>query len=151
MPEGDLPAVLRGDLRMTDVSFGYSRRSPAVIHHLNLHIGPGRRIALVGPSGCGKSTASRLVTGLYAPWSGEVLIDGRPRSEHARDVLTDQIALVDQDVTVFAGSIRDNVTLWDASVPDVDVRAAIEDAQLGGDVARLPRRPTSGLRPRPSR
>ena len=138
VPNGELPAVLRGDLRLRNVTFGYSRRSPAVISNLDLHIAPGHRVALVGPSGCGKSTASKLVTGLYAPWSGELLIDGRPRGEHARDVLTDQIALVDQDVTVFAGTIRDNVTLWDPTVPDEDVRAAIVDAQLGPDIARRP-------------
>lgn len=135
---GDRPAVLRGDLRLTDVTFGYSRRSPAVISNLTLHISPGRRVALVGPSGCGKSTASRLVTGLYEPWSGEVLIDGRPRRDHAREVLTDQIALVDQDVTIFAGTIRDNVTLWDSSIPDADVLAAVTDAQLAADVAGRP-------------
>ena len=137
-PNGELPAVLTGDLRLVNVTFGYSRRSPPVITNLDLHIAPGHRVALVGPSGCGKSTASKLVTGLYGPWSGEVLIDGRPRSAHARDVLTDQIALVDQDVTVFAGTIRDNVTLWDPTVPDEDVRAAIVDAQLGADIARRP-------------
>ena len=134
----DLPAVLRGELQLSGVSFGYSRRSPPVITDLDLHIVPGHRVALVGPSGCGKSTASKLVTGLYAPWEGEVLIDGRPRWQHAREVLTDQLALVDQDVTVFAGTIRDNVTLWDSSVPDHDVRAAIADAQLADDVARRP-------------
>lgn len=137
-PDEALPAVLRGDLKLEDVSFGYSRRSPPVIANLDLHIAPGHRVALVGPSGCGKSTASRLVTGLYEPWTGRVLIDGRTRDQHAREVLTDQIALVDQDVTVFAGTIRDNVTLWDPSVPDRDVRAAIADAQLADDVARRP-------------
>jgi ABC-type bacteriocin/lantibiotic exporter with double-glycine peptidase domain len=135
---GDVPAVLHGDLRLVDVSFGYSRRSDPVISGIDLHIEPGRRVALVGPSGCGKSTVSRLVTGLYAPWSGEVLIDGRPRDQHAREVLTDQVSLVDQDVTIFAGTIRENVTLWDSSIPDRDVLAAIEDAQLGADVARRP-------------
>lgn len=138
VPEGDLPAVLQGNLRLIDVSFGYSRRSDPVISGINLEIEPGRRVALVGPSGCGKSTVSRLVTGLYAPWDGEVLIDGRTRAQHARDVLTDQVSLVDQDVTIFAGTIRENVTLWDTSIPDRDVLAAIEDAQLGADVARRP-------------
>lgn len=138
VPEGDLPAVLRGDVRLSGVSFGYSRRSAAVVAGIDLHLAPGRRVALVGPSGCGKSTVSRLVTGLYAPWEGEVLIDGRPRSAHAREVLTDQIALVDQDVTVFAGTVRDNVTLWDTTIPERDVLAAVVDAQLGGDIARRP-------------
>jgi ABC-type bacteriocin/lantibiotic exporter with double-glycine peptidase domain len=138
VPDGELPAVLQGNLRLIDVSFGYSRRSDPVISGINLEIEPGRRVALVGPSGCGKSTVSRLVTGLYAPWEGEVLIDGRTRAQHARDVLTDQVSLVDQDVTIFAGTIRENVTLWDTSIPDRDVLAAIEDAQLGADVARRP-------------
>jgi NHLM bacteriocin system ABC transporter peptidase/ATP-binding protein len=138
LPPPEVPAVLSGDLTMRGVSFGYSQRNPPVIQDLELHIAPGRRVALVGPSGCGKSTASRLVTGLYAPWTGEVLIDGRTRTEHAREVLTDQIALVDQDVTIFAGTIRDNVTLWDASVPDHDVQTAIEDAQLSELVAGRP-------------
>ena len=137
-PEGDLPAVLQGDVRLVGVSFGYSRRSPAVVSDIDLHLAPGRRVALVGPSGCGKSTVSRLVTGLYAPWEGQVLIDGRPRAEHARAVLTDQIALVDQDVTVFAGTVRDNVTLWDSTIPERDVLAAVVDAQLGADIARRP-------------
>lgn len=137
-PEGDVPATLAGDLRLVDVTFGYSPIGEPTIRALDLHIAPGRRVALVGPSGCGKSTVSRLVTGLYRPQSGEVLIDGRPRSEHARAVLTDRIALVDQDVTVFAGTIRDNVTLWDRSIPDRDVLAALRDAQLDDVVSSRP-------------
>lgn len=138
VPQGDLPAVLAGDVLLRDITFGYSRRNPALIKGLDLHIAPGSRVALVGPSGCGKSTVSRLVTGLYEPWEGELLIDGRPRDEHAREVLTDQIALVDQDVTVFEGTVRENVTLWDPSIPDSDVWAAIRDAQLGEDIAARP-------------
>ncbi len=137
-PAGEVPAVLQGELRLVDVSFGYARQAEPVIAGIDLHLEPGRRVALVGPSGCGKSTVSRLVTGLYAPWSGQVLIDGRPRAEHARAVLTDQVSLVDQDISIFAGTIRENVTLWDVSIPDRDVLAAIEDAQLGADVARRP-------------
>jgi ABC-type bacteriocin/lantibiotic exporter with double-glycine peptidase domain len=136
--EGDVPAVLRGELQLQDVSFGYSRLAPPVISEINLHVQPGRRVALVGPSGCGKSTVSRLVTGLYSPWSGEVRIDGRLRLEHSREVLTDDIALVDQNLAIFAGTIRENVTLWDTTVPEEDILAAIQDAQLGEDVARRP-------------
>jgi NHLM bacteriocin system ABC transporter peptidase/ATP-binding protein len=138
VPEGDVPAVLTGDLRLRGVSFGYSHRNPPVIKDLDLHLTPGSRIALVGPSGCGKSTVSRLVTGLYQPWEGEILIDGRHRTEHAVEVLTDQIALVDQDVTIFDGTVRDNVTLWDTTIPEQDVLAAIRDAGLGEHIAARP-------------
>lgn len=138
VPQVDVPGVLVGDLELRDVTFGYSDRNPPLITGLNLHLRPGHRVALVGPSGCGKSTVSRLVTGLYAPWSGDILIDGRPRREHAPQVLTDQIALVDQDVTVFDGSIRDNVTLWDSTIDEQDVLAAIQDAGLADFIAARP-------------
>jgi len=132
------PSHLRGELEIRDVTFGYSRTGPPTISELDLHLAPGRRVALVGPSGCGKSTISRLVTGLYRPWSGEILIDGQPRSTHSPVVLTDGIALVDQDVSIFSGSIRDNVTLWDPSMPERDVIEALADAQLADDVAARP-------------
>jgi len=135
---GEVPAVLRGELELKSVTFGYSPRSQPVIADVDLHLRPGQRVALVGPSGCGKSTVSRLVTGLYAPWTGQVLVDGRARSGHAHEVLADQVALVDQDVTVFCGTVRDNVTLWDPSVDDAEVIAALDDAQLGAEVARRP-------------
>ena len=138
VPEGEVPATIAGDLQLIDVTFSYSPIGEPTIRNLDLHIPPGRRVALVGPSGCGKSTVSRLVTGLYPPGSGEVLIDGRRRSEHARAVLTDRIALVDQDVTIFSGTLRDNVTLWDPSISDRDVMQALVDAQLGELVATRP-------------
>ncbi len=138
VPEGEVPATIAGDLRLEDVTFSYSPIGEPTIRNLDLQIPPGRRVALVGPSGCGKSTVSRLVTGLYPPDSGEVLIDGRRRSEHARAVLTDRIALVDQDVTIFSGTLRDNVTLWDPSISDRDVMEALADAQLGELVATRP-------------
>ena len=138
VPEGEVPATFAGDLRLADVTFGYSPVGEPTIHNLDLHISPGRRVALVGPSGCGKSTVSRLVTGLYAPNSGEVLIDGRRRLEHARGVLTNRVALVDQDVTIFSGTLRDNVTLWDATISDRDVMTALVDAQLGDLAATRP-------------
>ncbi len=137
-PPPDAPPTLAGDLDLRAVTFGYTPGAEPTIRDLDLHIAPGRRIALVGPSGCGKSTVSRLVTGLYEPWAGDVLIDGRPRAAHARQVLTDRVALVDQDVVVFAGSIRDNVTLWDPSVPERDVLAALQDAQLADLVESRP-------------
>jgi ABC-type bacteriocin/lantibiotic exporter with double-glycine peptidase domain len=133
-PEGagpEAPESIRGELEARDLTFGYSRLAKPVISGVNLHITPGQRVALVGPSGCGKSTLSRLVTGLYQPWSGDLFIDGLPRREHAPTVITDGVALVDQDVTIFAGTIRDNVTLWDPTIPEVDILKAIA-ARPGG-------------------
>ncbi|MEI6372717.1 MAG: cysteine peptidase family C39 domain-containing protein [Actinomycetes bacterium] len=134
----EAPSSIRGELEARGLTFGYSRLGKPVISDVNLHIAPGQRVALVGPSGCGKSTLSRLVTGLYQPWSGDLLIDGLPRREHAPSVITDGVALVDQDVTIFAGTIRDNVTLWDPTIPDRDILSAIDDAQLADDVAARP-------------
>jgi len=136
--EVDAPGALIGEIRASNVTFGYSRLAPPILTDLDLHLPPGGRVALVGPSGCGKSTISRLVTGLYQPWGGEILVDGLPRHKHAPVVLTDGIALVDQDVTIFSGSIRDNVTLWDPNIRDTDVHKALEDAQLAKDVAARP-------------
>ena len=129
---------IAGAVELRNVTFGYAAMAEPTIRDFSLSVAPGQRVALVGPSGCGKSTVSRLVTGLYPAWSGEVLLDGLPRSEHAREVLLDSIALVDQQVAIFAASIRDNVTLWDETISDADVLAAIEDAQLGEELARRP-------------
>lgn len=130
-----VPASLIGEVSAQGVSFGYSRLAAPLITDLNFQVAPGHRIALVGPSGCGKSTISRLVTGLYRPWSGDILIDGLPRRNHSPSVLTDGIALVNQDVTIFAGTIRENITLWDPNIHDRDIQRALEDAQLEREVA----------------
>lgn len=136
--QAEAPPVVLGALTLDNVTFGYSPISDPLIQDFSLTIEPGHRVALVGPSGCGKSTISRLVTGLYAPWEGEVRIDGLLRSEHDRQVLCEYVALVDQDVTIFEGTIRDNITLWDSTVPETDVIAAVRDAQLEDTVARRP-------------
>lgn len=132
------PTVLRGELTLRNVSFGYSPLRPPVLRDVNLSVPSGGRVALVGPSGCGKSTVSRLVMGLYRPWSGEIVIDGLRRSHHAPEVLADQVAMVSQDVTVFAATIRDNITLWDERIGDAAVLAAIADAQLSDVVTDRP-------------
>ena len=132
------PGTLAGEVELRGVDFGYSPTSGPIVQGIEFRMLPGQRIALVGPSGCGKSTISKLVTGLYQPWDGEVLLDGRPRKRHSPVVLTDSLALVDQDVSIFAGTIRDNITLWDPSIPERDIIQAIADAQLADDVAKRP-------------
>lgn len=129
---------LTGELELLDVTFGYTAGSPPLIEGLSLRLTPGTRIALVGPSGCGKSTVSRLVAGWYRPWSGVVLVDGRPRDEWPEGLLCSGIALVDQDPFVFAGTFRDNITMWNATIPEADVIRAARDAGLHEDIVRRP-------------
>ncbi len=129
---------VRGELQLRGVTFGYSPLDPPLIEELDLHLLPGQRVALVGASGSGKSTVSRLVSGLHQPWGGEVLIDGLPRLAHDRAVLADGIALVDQEINLFEGTVRDNITLWDAGVPDAAIIEALGDAQLADDILGRP-------------
>lgn len=133
----DHPAV-NGDLSLHGVSFGYNPSEPPLIADLDLHLTPGKRIALVGPSGCGKSTVSRLVVGWYRPWSGEVRIDGRPRDEWPESVLTSFVAFVEQDPSIFSGTIKDNISMWNETIPEADLIAAAKDASLHDDIVKRP-------------
>ncbi len=123
-------ARLSGRLELRDVTFGYSRVAPPLLEKFNLVLEPGKRVAIVGASGSGKSTVTKLVCGLYEPWEGEILLDGRPRKNIPREVLANSLSMVDQDILFFAGSIRDNLTLWDDSVPLADLEAACRDALI---------------------
>ena len=129
---------LRGRLELRDVTFGFQRHRPPLIDRFNLTIEPGQRIAIVGPSGSGKSTLALLAAGIYRPWSGEILFDGMRRAQIPRAVLADSISVVTQDTALIAGSVRDNLTLWDPNVPDPPVIAAARDAAIHAEIMARP-------------
>jgi NHLM bacteriocin system ABC transporter peptidase/ATP-binding protein len=132
------PQRLQGHLELRAVSFGYSRLGPALFQGLDLRLGPGMRVALVGPTGCGKSTLLRLITGLYQPWAGEILLDGLPRARWPRQILAASLAAVDQDPVVFTGTLRENLTFWDATVPEPVLVQACMDACIHEEISRRP-------------
>ena len=125
---------LGGSVELKNISFGYSKLSDPLIEDFSMNIQPGGRVAFVGSSGCGKSTLSKLISGLYDPWSGEILFDGKPRQEHPRSVMTGSIAVVDQEITIFEGTIADNIKMWDESIQDFEMILAARDAQLHEDI-----------------
>lgn len=127
---------LKGTIELKNVTFGYSRLSEPVIRDFSLTVKPGQRVALVGTSGCGKSTISKLVSGLYQPWSGEILYDGKHLSEIDRDVFTGSLAVVDQEIALFEGTIAENIKMWDNSIEDFEMIMAARDSQLHEEIMR---------------
>ncbi|UQZ83122.1 Toxin RTX-I translocation ATP-binding protein [Paenibacillus konkukensis] len=122
------PPKLSGALAICNVTFGYSPLDPPLIERISLTVPPGATVAIVGGSGSGKSTLSKLLTGLYEPWDGAIRFDGRQRSELPRHVLANSVSLVDQDIRLFEGTVRDNLTLWDPTIPDAVVVQAAKDS-----------------------
>ena len=144
-PEADTVSTFNGRLQLTgrlelrDVTFGFNKSRPPLIEDFNLTIKPGQRVAVVGPSGSGKSTLARLVSGVYQPWSGEILFDGHPRDEIPEEVLRQSVSMVDQEAVLFSASLRDNLTLWNPAVPDEAIFAATRDAGIHHDILLRPR------------
>jgi ATP-binding cassette subfamily C protein len=129
---------LEGRIELEAVTFGYNRVSPPLIQGLHLVIEPGQRVALIGGSGSGKSTVAQLVCGLYQPWEGEIRVDGIPRRRIPRRTLAHSLSLVDQDILFFAGTVRENLTLWDPTVAQEQLEGACRDAEIHDDVLCLP-------------
>lgn len=131
----DMPPKLSGRLELKSVSFGYSALEPPLIDDFSLLVEPGRRVALVGSSGSGKSTLGRLITGLYRPWSGEIRIDRWSLAEIPQEIFANSVAYVDQEIFLFEGTARENLTLWDDTVPEPHISRALKDARIHEDIA----------------
>ena len=129
---------LEGRIELRDVSFGYSPTAPPLIKDLSVTIQPGSRIALVGPSGSGKSTIAKLIVGILSPAGGDVFFDGVNIKDVDMDILRRQIGIINQDTFLFAGSVRENLSLWDEEVPLIEIVRAAKDACIHDDISILP-------------
>ncbi len=127
-------AKLTGNVELKNITFGYSKLANPLITDFSMTLKPGSRVAFVGSSGCGKSTLAKLISGLYKPWSGEILFDGKPMSEISREVFTGSLAVVDQDITLYEDTIANNIKMWDTSIEDFEMILAARDAQIHEDI-----------------
>jgi ATP-binding cassette subfamily C protein len=134
----DVPIRLKGRLEFKNVTFGYSLLAPPLIENLSFVIDIGERLALVGPTGSGKSTVAKLAARLLYPWSGQILFDGIPIEEIPKEQLYNSLATVDQEIFLFSGTIRENITLWNSALPDDIVIAAAKDAQIHEEIVMRP-------------
>lgn len=119
---------LSGKVELRDVSFGYSRLKPPLIENFHFTLNSGESIAFIGASGSGKSTVSKVISGLYQPWQGQVLMDGKPTSEIPKAVMNASVSTVSQKITLFSGTIRDNLSMWNSAVSEEDMEQAAKDA-----------------------
>jgi len=125
---------LAGQLTLREIDFGYSELAGPLIRDFNLCLTPGENIAIIGKTGSGKSTLSKLMMNLYQPWVGEVLIDNINVSRLDPEIIANTIALVEQDIFLFAGTIRENLTLWDTSIDDEVLYEAIALAHMDDEL-----------------
>lgn len=129
---------LGGQIELYDISFGYSTLKPPLVENFSFSLNSGETIAFVGPSGCGKSTVSKIVSGLYQPWGGQVYFDGKPMQQLSRESLNASIATVSQNISLFTGSVRDNLTMWNKAILEEDMIAAAKDACIHDFIISCP-------------
>ena len=130
---------LTGNIELKNVVFGYSKFDEPIIKDFSINIPLGKSVAIVGESGCGKSTVSKLIAGLYKPWSGEILFDDKPLNQIPQNIFRGSLAVVDQDIILFEDTIANNIKLWDSSIEDFEMILAANDAQIHEDIMQRPR------------
>ncbi|NJO82321.1 MAG: ATP-binding cassette domain-containing protein [Blastochloris sp.] len=138
LPDADDGRKLEGRLELRNVTFGYSPYDAPLLEGFNLHLEPGARVALIGGSGSGKSTVARLVAGLSQPWQGAICFDGVPAEQLSRSLLARSLSMVSQEIVLFEGTVRDNITLWNPLVAEADLIAAARDAGIHDDIVARP-------------
>lgn len=129
---------LSGEIELRDIAFGYSRLEPPLVEHFDFHLGSGRSIAFVGASGSGKSTVSKIISGLYLPWQGEILVDDVPLKNVGPEIISASISTVSQDITLFSGTVKENITMWNSSIRDEDIIRAAKDACIHDVITKKP-------------
>ncbi len=137
-PVKSLTVKLQGNVELKEISFGYSLLEPPLITDFSLRLNPGSRVAIVGRSGCGKSTLANLVSGLYDPWKGEILFDGKRRDEIAHTILNNSVSMVDQNLFLFEGSVKDNISFWDQTISEKDIIQAGKEACIHEEISSRP-------------
>lgn len=130
---------LSGNVEIRNLTFGYSPLAEPLIKDFNMTLSPGKSVAIVGASGCGKSTMSKLISGLYQPWSGEILFDGKTMNMIPKNIFRGSVAVVDQDVILFEDTIANNIKMWDESIEDFEMILAARDAQIHNDIMNRPK------------
>lgn len=136
--KADIRGKVEGNVELRNISFGYSILKPPIVSDFSFNISCGSSIAFVGPSGCGKSTVSKIVSGLYKPWGGQLLFDGIPVNNLPQEVLNASVSTVSQDITLFSGTVRDNLTMWNSNISESDMIAAAKDACIHDVVSQKP-------------
>lgn len=137
-PDAEM-SKLSGNIELKNVVFGYSPLAEPLIRDFDLKVTPGKSVAIVGASSCGKSTMSKLISGLYHQWSGEILFDGKPMNVIPKNVFRGSVAVVDQDIILFEDTIANNIKMWDESIEDFEMILAARDAQIHDDIMQRPK------------
>ena len=135
--EDEMAIRLKGHVEISELSFGYNPLSPPLLEGFHLQLNPGGRVALVGGSGSGKSTVARVIVGLYRPWKGEIIFDGTPRNKLSRLLITNSVAMVDQEIFLFEGTVRSNLTMWNPTISEATIIQAARDACIHDDIMAL--------------